>query len=111
MSNIDRTRRAHVLERLRDVTRNRDALLATVREDLPRAGQPRRRAADSQARATYDTVRGMEDAALTALAAVYLPACNYGAVTQAIEEAGADWLYAVILDRALASVASAAGDA
>jgi hypothetical protein len=111
MSGIDKTRHEHVVERLRDVTRNRDALLATAGERLPRAGQPRRRAADAQARATYDTVRGMEDAALKAVAAAYLPARDYRAVTRAIEEAGANWLYAVVLDRVLDGVASGGGDA
>ena len=111
MSGADATRHAHVVERLRDVTRNRDALLATAGQRLPRAGQPRRRATDEQARATYDTVRRMEDAALKAIAAAYLPAHDYRAVTRAIEEAGADWLYAVVLDRALDAVGSEGGDA
>lgn len=97
---------AYAVERLRDVTRNRAAVATNVVGDLPPAGEPgAAEALDDRAQGTYRIVRPMEDAALRALADVYLPSCDHDAVIRAIDEAGAGWLYPVLLERALDSVA------
>lgn len=100
------------VERLRDVTRNRMAVATNAVEDLPHAGRPTDPdALTDRAEATYKVMRPMEDAALRALSDLYTPACDYQAVSRAVEEADAGWLYPVILDRALDSLHVEGGDA
>jgi hypothetical protein len=99
------------VDRLRDMTRNRDALAANAVSDLPPAGSaPDPEALDEQARATYGTVRPMEDAELRALGLLYLRTHNYDAVARAIDEAGASWLYPVMLDWSLDSLTGQGDD-
>jgi hypothetical protein len=95
---VEDDRVTSAVERLRDATRNREAVAGNI---LRAKG----RESTTQVASEYqETLRGIEDSAIKVLGDLFYPLESYDRVPAAIERAGADWLYPIILDRALEAV-------
>lgn len=98
--------KSSAIERLREATTNREATLRNIidearAEETYEAG---RAALEDAAMESQRLRQSIEDVAIGVVGDVYHYRFSYADVVEVVETAGAEWLYAVILDRAVEAV-------